>query len=198
MTNSYVVIDCLKGLKLLPNNSVQCIITSPPYNKLGLREGTPYLNQIIYDNFDDNIDEDDYQEWQRQILNEINRVLKPNGSCFYNHKDRRYKNVDYPPEAFVLQSDLRLYQTIIWDRGNTPNQNHSYFRPNYEKIFWLTKSSSERSRPKFYRNRLPESFKTSIWRINRERNSDHPAPFPSILAEICLVATTDEGKRSRQ
>ncbi|CAF4978589.1 unnamed protein product [Rotaria sp. Silwood1] len=53
--NKYMIIDCLKGLQMLPNNSVQCIVTSPPYNKLDLREGRPYYGQIIYDTYDDNM-----------------------------------------------------------------------------------------------------------------------------------------------
>ncbi|CAF1510735.1 unnamed protein product [Rotaria sp. Silwood1] len=179
---------------MLPNNSVQCIVTSPPYNKLGLREGRQYKGQIIYDTYDDNMNEDEYQQWQCNLLNEINRVLTPNGSLFYNHKDRRYCKRDYPPENFILQSNLKLYQTIIWDRGYTANQNSGYFRPNLEKIFWLTKSSIDcLSLPKFYRNKLPECFKSSIWRIAPDRKNSHPAPFPQLLAEICILATTDQG-----
>jgi site-specific DNA-methyltransferase (adenine-specific) len=195
MVNSYVIVDCLKGLKKLPDNSIQCIITGPPYNKLGLHEGRPHNGQIIYDTYDDNMNEDEYQQWQCDLLNEINRVLTPDGSLFYNHKDRRYCRRDYPPEEFILRSDLTLYQTIIWDRGCTANQNAAYFRPNLEKLFWLTKSSSITSlAPKFYRDRLPECFKSSIWRIKPDRRNKHPAPFPALLAEICILAATDEGK----
>ncbi|CAF3652948.1 unnamed protein product [Rotaria sp. Silwood1] len=197
MTNKYMIIDCLKGLQMLPNNSIQCIVTSPPYNKLGLREGRQYNGQIIYDTYDDNMNEDEYQQWQCNLLNEINRILTPNGSLFYNHKDRRYCKRDYPPENFILRSNLKLYQTIIWDRGSTVNQNSKYFRPNLEKIFWLTKSSidysSSSSSPKFYRNKLPECFKSSIWRISPDRKNLHPAPFPQLLSEICILATTDQG-----
>jgi modification methylase len=191
-----VIIDSLKGLKMLPNNSVQCIVTSPPYNKLGLREGRQCDGDIIYDTYDDNMNEDEYQQWQCDLLNEINRVLKPTGSLFYNHKDRRYHKRDYPPEKFILRSNLQLYQTIIWDRGSTANQNAAYFRPNLEKIFWLIKSSGGTlTAPKFYRDRLPECFKSSIWRIAPDRTNKHPAPFPAVLAEICILATTDKGKR---
>ena len=28
--------DCLEGMKELDDNSIDCIITSPPYNKIGL------------------------------------------------------------------------------------------------------------------------------------------------------------------
>ncbi|CAF3808923.1 unnamed protein product [Adineta steineri] len=194
LMNKYIIVDCLEGLKMLPSNSIQCIVTSPPYNKLGLRNGRSYALQIVYDTYDDNMNENEYQKWQCDLLNEINRVLTPNGSLFYNHKDRRFCKRDYPPEQFILKSKLKLYQTIIWDRGSTPNQNNNYFRPNVEKIFWLTKSSADPSyTPKFYRNRLPECFKNSIWRIPPERRNKHPAPFPQLLAEICILATTDEG-----
>nr|8S9N_A Chain A, DNA cytosine-N4 methyltransferase [Adineta vaga]8S9O_A Chain A, DNA cytosine-N4 methyltransferase [Adineta vaga]8S9O_B Chain B, DNA cytosine-N4 methyltransferase [Adineta vaga] len=193
-TNKYVVLDSLEGLRSLPDNSVQCVVTSPPYNKLGLREGRPYLGQIIYDTYDDNMNEDDYQKWQLQILNEINRILKPGGSAFYNHKDRRFCKRDHPPEKFLSDSDLELYQTIIWDRGSTVNQNARYFRPYVEKIFWFTKSiSGESTTPKFHRDRLPEYFKGVIWRIPPDKRNKHPAPFPAILAEICILTTTEEG-----
>ncbi|CAF3869912.1 unnamed protein product [Rotaria magnacalcarata] len=194
IVNKYMIVDCLKGLKILPSDSIQCIVTSPPYNKLGLREGRSYRGQIVYDTYDDDMDEHEYKRWQIDLLNEINRVLKPNGSLFYNHKDRRYRHRDYPPEEFIIRSDLNLYQTIIWDRSCTANQNAAYFRPNSEKIFWLTKASgSTVTAPKFYRDRLPECFKSSIWRIPPDRKNKHPAPFPALLAEICILATTDKG-----
>ncbi|CAF3234088.1 unnamed protein product [Rotaria socialis] len=194
IVNKYLIVDCLKGLKMLPSNSIQCIVTSPPYNKLGLREGSSYSGQIVYDTYDDDMDEHEYKRWQIDLLNEINRILKPNGSLFYNHKDRRYRHRDYPPEEFIIRSDLNLYQTIIWDRSCTANQNAAYFRPNSEKIFWLTKSSrSTVTAPTFYRDRLPECFKSSIWRIPPDRKNKHPAPFPALLAEICILATTDKG-----
>ncbi|CAF3111030.1 unnamed protein product, partial [Rotaria sp. Silwood2] len=179
---------------MLPSNSIHCIMTSPPYNKLGLQQGRPYRGQIIYDTYDDDMNEDEYKQWQCDLLNEINRVLTPDGSLFYNHKDRRYCKRDHPPEEFILRSNLNLYQTIVWDRGCTANQNSAYFRPNLEKIFWLTKSLSDTSiAPKFNRDRLPECFKSSIWRIPPDRRNNHPAPFPALLAEICILATTDEG-----
>ncbi|CAF4978595.1 unnamed protein product [Rotaria sp. Silwood1] len=83
---------------------------------------------------------------------------------FYNHKDRRYCKRDYPPENFILQCNLKLYQTIIWDRVSTVNQNFDYF----------------------------QCFKSSIWRIASDRKNSHPAPFPQLLAEICILATTDQ------
>ena len=188
-----MLIDCLAGLKLLPDNSVQCVITSPPYNKRGLHNGLLFPGQIVYDEYDDNMNEDEYEKWQIEILIEINRILKPDGSLFYNHKDRRFRKKDYPPEVFLSKSPLTLYQTIIWDKGVTACQNPMFFRPTAEKIFWLIKSSPTNSRTiKFYRHRLPVSFQGCTWKISPEKNVKHPAPFPLILPELCILATTDE------
>jgi modification methylase len=144
------------------------------------------VNIFSYDTYDDNMYEDEYQQWQYDLLNEMNRVLTPTGSSFYYHKDRRYHKRDYPPEQFILRSNLQLYQTIIWEQGSTANQNAVYFRAKLEKIFWLIKcSGGTLTARKFYRDRLPECFKSSIWRISPDRTNKHlTAPFPAVLAEL--------------
>ncbi|CAF4948724.1 unnamed protein product [Rotaria sp. Silwood1] len=98
---------------MLPSNSIQCIVTSPSYNKFGVHKGRQYKGQIIYDTYDDNMNENEYQQWQCDLLNERNRLLTPTGSLFYNHKDRCYCKRDYPPEQFILHSNLQLYQASI-------------------------------------------------------------------------------------
>ena len=65
--------------------------------------------------------EDQYQAWMVEFLNQCHRVIKPDGSIFFNHKPRRYKNRCYLPTDFISQSDAQLYQLIIWDRRNSPN-----------------------------------------------------------------------------
>ena len=68
-------LDCLQGLKMLEDNSIDLIITSPPYNKAGLNKCKKKFHTdlsksrkwnitIDYgDNLDvDNIDEEEYQK----------------------------------------------------------------------------------------------------------------------------------------
>lgn len=184
--NEIYKIDVLEGLKQLEDNSIDCIITSPPYNKNGLNS---YKHRKInYDIYDDNINEEDYIKWQIEILNECKRVLKPNGSMFYNHKNRRYKCKEYTPHKWILQSDINLYQTIIWNRNASPSLANTFLMPVYEYIFWLTKESKT---PKIYRNRL-DNIK-DIWNITASRSKIHPATFPEKLVENCINLTTNEG-----
>ncbi len=72
-------IDCLTGLKQLPDNSIDCCITSPPYfnlrdygvaGQIGLEE-TPeaYIHRLV------------------EVFREVRRVLKPTGTLWVNIGD---------------------------------------------------------------------------------------------------------------
>jgi len=190
--NKIYNIDVLEGLKLIDDNSVDCGVTSAPYNKLGLlkgkkQKGSDWNGYITYDNFDDNMTEEQYQQWQIDILNEIQRILKPNGSFFYNHKNRRYDKTEYSPYEWIVKSNINLYQTIIWDRKADVNNSKYFFQPVYESIYWLTKDNKKS--PKFFKKRMKQQ--KNIWKISPKSNLPHPAPFPIELAEQCVLATTD-------
>jgi modification methylase len=133
--------------------------------------------------------EDEYHLWQIEILNEVQRVLKPGGSFFYNHKNRRYDKKEYSPFEWISKCNLNLYQTIIWDRKRDVNNSKYFFQPVYELIFWFTKDNKKS--PKFFKNRLKQQ--KSIWRIPPKINIPHPAPFPEELVEQCIIATSNPG-----
>lgn len=179
-------IDVLEGLKELDDNSIDCIITSPPYNKFGLSKFGH--RKIKYKGFKDDLPEDEYQLWQIEILDECQRVLKPSGSMFYNHKNRRVNCKEYTPHDWITKSKLNLYQTIIWNRNQSPSIFNTFLLPTYEYVFWLTK---DRKTPKVYRDRL-ETIK-DIWNITPSRSKIHPATFPEKLVENCLLLSTNEG-----
>ena len=90
--------DCIEGMKELDADSINCIVTSPPYNKKGLLGNVKLGNQIWgkfnidYDTYGDDMPEDEYQAWMVALLNECYRVIKPDGSIFFNHKPRRFKS----------------------------------------------------------------------------------------------------------
>lgn len=190
--NKVYNLDCLEGLKLIEDDSVDLIVTSPPYNKKGIRMGKNTSGKrwsscggnINYSTYDDNMDEDEYRKWQINILNECYRVLKPNGSMFYNHKVRRYNNKGWYPD-FVFESSFKFYQQIIWNRKSFVDANIKYLNPNTELIFWLTKD-----KPTVYKNNA--IFKGEIWDIPPKPNKFHPAPFPSELPNNCILLTTKE------
>lgn len=94
-TNIIYKEDCLETLAKMEDNSIDLIVTSPPYNKnfyapsSGKSESWSAMRgrQIPYDVYNDSMPPQDYANWQREIISECIRVLKPTGSLFYNHKD---------------------------------------------------------------------------------------------------------------
>ena len=82
--------DCLETLAKMEDNSIDLIVTSPPYNKgfyTKLTESENWHSAIDYDNYNDALEPKEYVNWQKKIISECLRVLKPSGSLFYNHKD---------------------------------------------------------------------------------------------------------------
>jgi len=184
--NDLYNIEILEGLSKIEDSSIDCIITSPPYNKFGLNKFKH--RKIDYDIYSDDIPEEEYQINQIKVLDEFFRVIKPNGSIFYNHKNRRVNKTEYSPLEWILKSKLNLYQTIIWNRNQSPSIGNTFLLPTYELIFWMTKTNKT---PKIYRNRL-DSIK-DIWNISPSRSKTHPATFPEKLVENCILLTTNEG-----
>lgn len=184
--------DCLDIMREIPSDSVSCIVTSPPYNKKGLIGKVKPGNQvwkkfnIDYDSYGDDLNEEDYSSWMVDVLNEMKRIIKPDGSIFFNHKPRRHKNKVHLPTDFISKSDLDLYQLIIWNRLSSPNIRKDVLLPCTEHIYWLTKS-----KPKVFKENIDKKFHSEVWTINPDKNTQHPAPFPQLLVENCVLLTTE-------
>lgn len=188
--NEIYCTDVLDGLRNLDSNSIDVIITSPPYNKKGLnkaknRDNQKWKSTIDYggDENVDNMPEDLYEEWQIEILNECYRVLKEDGSMFYNHKNRIWTGHGeiISPYKWLFKTPFKIRQELIWDRHSTSNIAKCRYLPTTELIFWLSKSA----RPRFERDR-DTIFKKEVWDFNFQINTEHPAPFPIELPDNIL------------
>ena len=192
-------IDVLEGIKQLDDESIDIIITSPPYNKAGLNgvcKGAKWNKTIDYGG-DINIDnkpEDEYQEWQLNILKECHRVLKKDGLMFYNHKNRIVKGKGYiiSPYSWLLKTPFLIRQEIIWNRKNGPNQDPSRYVPSYENIYVLSKQKDT-----IFKRNKDVAYKTDIWAINPDRTNKHPAPFPIDIPRNILSSLNEEKVKDR-
>ena len=180
--------DSLQALKKIDSNSIDLVITSPPYNKnYWLRNRNQKGKRIInYDSIGDTLKPIDYISQQKEILSELVRIIKPTGSIFYNHIDIFHKHNTIHP-SYVY--DFNVKQVIVWDRGNTPKLDKSYFLPTTEWIFWIKKDWN--SIPFFDKSKSEHN--KNIWRINKESNNSHPAPFPIELVDNIVKSCSEEG-----
>lgn len=127
--------DCLEVMNDIDDNSIDLIITSPPYN-LG---NTHHTNKKRHTPYNDDMEESKYQQWQIIILKEFYRILKENGSLIYNHKNRIKNGKQITPYQWLLQTNFIIKQELIWQNG-TPNMDKIRFFPTTERIYWLAKN----------------------------------------------------------
>lgn len=185
--NKIYCCDVLEGLKQLDDKSVDLIITSPPYNKAGFNGKVKRTEHCIWNktiDYSGDINADcmnelSYEQWQIDILNECFRVLKDDGSMFYNHKIRTKKNQISHPIEWINLSKFHCRQIITWDRTSSPNPDNCRYVPTTELIFWLCKTDKN---PRFKRE--PNAiFQTEVWRFPADKKTKHPAPFPLALPD---------------
>lgn len=191
--NQIIQCDCLEGMRCIPDGSVDCVVTSPPYNKG--KQGEKVGNQIWsgfkieYDAYTDSKTDAEYAAWMISVLDELHRVLKPNGSVFLNHKVVLEGCKGHFPK-WVLDSKFDLYQMIVWNRMCSCNMRAETLFPTHELIFWLCKD-----KPRVFKENA--RHKNDIWNILPERNSKHPAPFPVGLADNCIALTCPDSRNEQ-
>lgn len=126
-------------MKNIPDKSIDLIITSPPYN-LGKIHHTGNNVFKSYEQYNDNMPEELYQKWQIEVLNECFRILKEEGSLFYNHKNRIRNGVQITPYEWLLKTNFLIKQEIVWFNGGQ-NFDKCRFYPMTERVYWLSKQS---------------------------------------------------------
>jgi site-specific DNA-methyltransferase (adenine-specific) len=203
--------DCVQGMRELPDDSVDLVVTSPPYN-LGIR----------YKSYRDARTRSDYLVWSLQWASEVRRVLKPDGSFFLN-LGACPSNPLVPHELIVeLKKMFVLQNTFHWIKSITietkegkqissghfkPLHSRRYVNDCHEYIFHLSKLGktpldrlavgvpySDKSNIKRWSHTAGRDLRCrgNNWFIpyrtivSRAKQRPHPATFPVELAVNCI------------
>ncbi|APE16756.1 hypothetical protein BOH72_17425 [Mycobacterium sp. WY10] len=212
--------DCREQSALLESESIDCVVTSPPYfwqrdynvdGQIGM--------EATIQGFVDNV---------VQSMDSLRSSLKPSGTVFLNlgdtyynakgrphgedakHRSRRMsvlRAVDGPglglPRKSLIgipwrvalamqEAGWTLRSDVIWMRKSSIPEPTAKDRPwrKYEHIFMFTKSV------KYYFNRDALQGEEDVWFIEPERNSiargTHYAPYPRELVRRCIDAGCPE------
>ena len=195
--------DCLRTLKRIDDQSIDLVITSPPYNmnwrihgtddkvdpgRYSSRQVTPemstkYVNERGEVTFADNMPWEKYNVFHSQVLTELLRV---SDLVFYNIQivtgSKR--------SLFKMIGDFHTYlkDIIIWDKGHAePARQTKVMNSRYEMVLVFEndypKSRMFRKRGQFERGSLDD-----VWTIKRERSYDraNAAVFPQLLVAKIL------------
>ena len=200
--------DCMNLLQSLPDECVDLVVSSPPYNL-----GKEYeARQAL----------DCYLEEQRAVLKECNRILKPTGSIFWQVGAFSDRGVLIPLDIrfFPILESLGLQprNRIVWIRQHGLHAKRKFSCRN-ETILWFTKGNNYT----FNLNpiRVPQKYKNKkyfrgdrkgelscnpdgknpgdIWlfrnvKHNHEEQTIHPCQFPEDLIARIVLSTTNESE----
>jgi len=200
--NKIYNMDCIEGMRKLPDASIDVIVTSPPYWK-GF-EYEAYFNSYKQ-----------YLDWCKVWIKECKRVLKPNGTFYLNV----INDSEITIRAFELMEIatreimFKLHDTIIWYRYNQQPANTTRQLTNQcEYVFMLrhTSSNVELNKASAY-EKNPHIFETknlgNVWKIpfnsgkkgtsgfgRKETKSKWGhSGFPLELPETCILLSSNEG-----
>ncbi len=150
--------DCMELLKGVTSESVDLVVTSPPY-----------AEQRI-DTYG-GIRSEDYPEYMLSIGREIYRVLKPSGSFVLNIKEHVSNGArdPYALKTVLALSELFLWNdTYIWNKTNPfPTGNSKRLKDGFEYCYLFVKSPEYKFNPN---NVLVES--TSKWLESEQRRNN--------------------------
>jgi len=176
----------------IPEESVDLIVTSPPYNV-----GIPYNTH------DDTISYEDYLEWTREWLRKALSLVKSDGRlCLNIPLDKNkggHQSVYADVTTIAKEVGWKYHSTIIWNEGNISRRtawgswlsaSAPYVIAPVETIVVLYKESwrkkvrgeSDISKDEFI------EWTNGLWTFSGEskKKIGHPAPFPLELPKRCI------------
>lgn len=202
--HNIIVGDCLEHLPGITPQSVDVVVTSPPYN-LG----------VSYRSYDDQKPRDSYLRWLYDVGILIRRSLKPSGSFFLNVGSTNQEPWVMYDVAHTLRSIFVLQNHIIWVKSISvgddsighfkPISSPRYLNQNHESIFHFTQSGDVpidrlavgvpfKDKVNIARrgHKQDKRCAGNVWLIpyetvkSKDQKFGHPAGFPVELAERCL------------
>lgn len=205
--NKIILGDCLDFLTQLPDQCLDLIVSSPPYNL-----GKEYESKRLLGS---------YLEEQTRVLRECVRVLKASGSIFWQVGSYSNKGTLIPLDVrfFPILEDLGMIprNRIVWIRQHGLHAKNK-FSCRHETILWFTKTDDYTFNldairvPQKYQNK--KHFRGNkkgdlscnplgknpgdIWifrnvKHNHEEQTIHPCQFPEDMITRIILATTNPG-----
>ena len=201
--------DCLERMKEIPDGSVDLTVTSPPYDNLRTYNGNNAL-------WGEHVWKDVIKDLYR-VTKDGGVVVWVVGDATIKGSET---GTSFKQAIHAMQCGFNLHDTMIWEKtGSGALGSQLCYGQNFEYMFVLSKgkpnavnlicdrenvvksgkvtTNSSLTADKKSTTRIvelkPFGKRTNIWRIQPQRKSEHPAPFPETLARDHILSWSNEG-----
>ena len=163
--------DCIEGLKELESNSIDLVITDPPYS-------TPVVTAFGRKKFKNLADLSVQEFYFKAIKKELERVLKPNGRIFFFCDDKFY------PILYAVFYEWLNVGLLIWNKGRIGMG--CPIRKQHELILYANQGSY-----KFNKHENVTHI-PSIINVKHDKNKIHGAQKPVELIKFLIKGFSEK------
>ena len=191
--NKIYCMDCLDGLKKIPDNSVDLIVTDPPYNIGDTNKRTKVGDKIVSNNEAwghwDNYDLEEFDNFFINYLKQCYRILKDGGTiyCFSAREDNGF----FTRKA--VEIGFKYLNTLAIIKDNPlPHFTKTNWRSAFELCFYACKGNKTKTFNFINQQRMVNKFHYLIGKkdsgCKREGIISHPTEKPlnffKLLVEV--------------
>jgi len=207
--NKIICGDCVNVMKKIPDNSIDLVVTSPPYDNLRNYKGYSFNFEII--------------------AQQLFRIIKQGGIVVWVVGDKIKKGnkslTSFKHALYFQEIGFNIHDAMIYAKKNTPFMRSNAYTNSYEHMFVLSKERPKTFNPlkeptvrsgmemlvhnkgadaknnKVLKELKKEKTKSNMWYYavglggsTKDRNAfQHPAIFPEKLAEDHILSWSNEG-----
>ena len=158
--------NCLDTMKRMPDDFVDIVVTSPPYN-IGKGRGNGDGKNMSYKTYTDDLEIEEYFKQTKKWIDELLRVTKYH--IFWNIGE--YSGCKGIARFIMNEYKDNLKETFIWAKTNPNPVPRDVVCNSYEYIFCISKDK-------------PESKKF------------HYNNFPDVMIKNCIIKPVNSGKEN--
>lgn len=198
--NATIVCDDMLTTKKIRPESIDLIVTSPPYNL-----------DIDYKSHDDKLEYQEYLKFTKRWLKKSLSLLKSDGRMCLNipldTNKGGHRSIGADITTIAKEVGWKYHSTIIWNEGNISKSSawgswlsasSPYVIAPVELIVVLYKDSWKKTTGSKINDITKEEFvkwTNGVWTFKGEskRKIGHPAPFPVELPKRCIKLFSYKG-----